>query len=124
MDGELINAKGDAIKTFKAQDEASGDVFTVSDLLAAVGTDKDPTANPLFADLSGLPPLYITVGSYETLLDDSTRFEKKARAAGVEVKMDIFPEMQHVWHLMAGAAPEADKAIKQIADWVRPKIGL
>ena len=62
--------------------------------------------------------------SYETLLDDATRFEKKAKEAGVEVKLDIFPEMQHVWHFMAGAAPEADQAIKQMADWVKPKIGL
>ena len=49
---------------------------------------------------------------------------KKAKEAGVEVKLDIFPEMQHVWHFMAGAPPEADQAIKQMADWVKPKIGL
>lgn len=85
---------------------------------------KDPLANPFYADLKGLPPLYIQVGNDETLLDDSVRFEAKARAAGVEVKLDIFPEMQHVFQFMAGMAPEADEAIEQMAAWVRPKIGL
>ena len=99
-------------------------VDNMAEAFLAGGDPRDPTANPLYADLTGLPPLYITVGSYETLLDDSIRFEKKAREAGVEVKLDIFPEMQHVSHFMDGAAPEADKAIKQMADWVKPKIGL
>ena len=102
----------------------NGVVDNMAEAFLAGGDPRDPTANPLYANLTGLPPLYITVGSYETLLDDSIRFEKKAREAGVEVKLDIFPEMQHVWHFMAGAAPEADKAIKQMADWVKPKIGL
>ena len=85
---------------------------------------KDPLANPFYADLKGLPPLYIQVGNDETLLDDSVRFEAKAKEAGVEVKLDIFPEMQHVFQFMAGMAPEADDAIRQMAAWVRPKIGL
>ncbi len=85
---------------------------------------KDPLANPFYADLTGLPPLYIQVGGDETLLDDSVRFEAKAKAAGVEVKMDIYPEMQHVFQFMAGMAPEADEAIAQMASWLRPKIGL
>jgi monoterpene epsilon-lactone hydrolase len=85
---------------------------------------KDPLANPFYADLKGLPPLYIQVGNDETLLDDSVRFEAKAKEAGVEVKLDIFPEMQHVFQFMAGMAPEADEAIQQMAAWVRPKIGL
>jgi len=85
---------------------------------------KDPLANPLYAELNGLPPLYIQVGGDEALLDDSRRFEVKAKDAGVEIKLDIFPEMQHVFQLMAGTAPEADLAIGQMAEWVRPKIGL
>jgi len=85
---------------------------------------KDPLANPLYAELNGLPPLYIQVGGDEALLDDSRRFEVKAKDAGVEIKLDIFPEMQHVFQFMAGTAPEADLAIGQMAEWVRPKIGL
>ncbi len=88
------------------------------------GSRQDPLANLLFADLKGLPPLYIQVGGDEALLDDSVRFEKKARHAGVDVKMDVYPDMQHVFHFMAGTAPEADTAIQQMAEWVRPKLGL
>lgn len=85
---------------------------------------KDPLANLLYADLKGLPPMYIQVGAHETLLDDSRRLADRARAAGVEVKLDVYPEMQHVFHFLAGAAPEADDAIKEMAAWVRPKLGL
>lgn len=85
---------------------------------------KDPLANPFYADLEGLPPLYIQVGGDEALLDDSIRFEVKAKDAGLEVKLDVFPEMQHVFQFMAGTAPEADDAVQKMAEWVRPKIGL
>ena len=87
-------------------------------------SSKDPLANLLCANLSGLPPIYIQVGGDETLLDDSLRFEKKARAAGVDVKVDVCPEMQHVFQFMAGKAPEADEAVQKMADWVKPKLGL
>jgi acetyl esterase/lipase len=89
--------------------------------------DKDPRdalANPLYTDFSGFPPIYIQVGSYETLLDDSRRVAKRAKEAGADVKIDIFPEMQHVFHFLAGTAPEADDAIARMASWVRPKLGL
>lgn len=94
------------------------------DMFLAGGSPQDPLANPLYADLSGLPPIYIQVGADECLLDDSVRFEKKARDSGVDVKLDVFPEMQHVFHFLAGVAPEADQAIAQMAAWVRPKLGL
>jgi monoterpene epsilon-lactone hydrolase len=88
------------------------------------GNRRDPLANPLYADLGGLPPMYIQVGGDETLLDDSRRLADRAKAAGVDVKLEIFPEMQHVFHFAAGHAPEADDAIHKLADWVRPKLGL
>ena len=88
------------------------------------GNRRDPLANPLYADLRGLPPIYIQVGGDETLLDDSRRLAEHARKAGVEVKLDVFPEMQHVFHFAAGYAPEADDAIRMLAEWVRPKLRL
>jgi len=88
------------------------------------GNRKDPLANPLYADLAGLPPLYIQVGGDETLLDDSRNFVAKAKAAGVEVKLDIIPKMQHVFHFLAGTAPEADKAISEMADWAKGKLKM
>jgi len=117
---------GESMKT-----KAAVDVLVSKDLAQQMASTflgeaspKDPLANPLYADLKGLPPMYIQVGGDETLLDDSTRFEAKAKAAGVDIKVDIFPEMQHVFQFMAGRAPEADDAIKRMADWVRPNLGL
>jgi acetyl esterase/lipase len=96
----------------------------MADLFLAGADAHDPYAAPLHADLRGLPPLYIQVGGDETLLDDATRLAARAAAAGVEVRLDSFPEMQHVFQLAAGAAPEADDAVARIGDWLRPRLGL
>lgn len=88
------------------------------------GDQRDPYASPLYGDLAGLPPLYVQVGGDELLLDDGRRLAERARNAGVDVRFDIFPELQHTFHFSAGRAPEADEAIRRLADWVRPKLGL
>lgn len=92
--------------------------------LGADGKRNDPLASPLYGDFRGLPPLYVQVGGDEALLDDSRRFVDKARKAGVDVRFDIYPDQQHVFQFMAGNAPEADKAIRDLAGWVRPHLGL
>jgi monoterpene epsilon-lactone hydrolase len=88
------------------------------------GNPRDPLANPLYADLSGLAPIYIQVGGAETLLDDARLLAEHARTAGVDVRLDIFPGQQHTFQMAAGRAPEADEAIRRLAAWVRPKLGL
>jgi monoterpene epsilon-lactone hydrolase len=88
------------------------------------GDPKHPLANPLYTDYSGFPPIYITVGDAESLLDDSRRIAQRARQADVEVKIDEYPDMQHVFQFMAGAAPEADAAVQSMARWVKPYLGL
>jgi monoterpene epsilon-lactone hydrolase len=62
----------------------------------------------------------------ELLLDDSRRIAEHARQAGVGVRLDIFggEELQHTFQFSAGRAPEADEAIRRLAEWVRPKLGL
>ena len=75
-------------------------------------------------DLAGLPPIYIQTGADETLLDDSRKLEELARKSGVDVTLEVVPEMQHVFQFLAGTAPEADAAIRRLGDWVRPKLGL
>jgi acetyl esterase/lipase len=85
---------------------------------------RDPLANPLFADLTGFGPMYLQAGGYEMLLDDSRRLAEHAGRAGVQVELDVFPEMQHTFQMMAGRAPEADDAIRRLATWVRPVLGL
>ena len=92
--------------------------------LGPEGDPQDPLANPLCIDYTGYPPIYIQVGSHEAVLDDSTRPAESARLAGVDVRIDIFPEMQHCFELMAGTAPEADDAIWRMACWIKPHLGL
>ena len=89
------------------------------------GTDtRDPRANPLYADLSGLGPLYIQAGGDETLADDARLLYEHAAKAGVDVRLDIVPGMLHTFQMAAGRAPEADDAIRELAGWVRPRLGL
>ena len=83
---------------------------------------RDPLASPLYADLTGFPPIYLQAGADETLVDESRMLAERARSAGVEVRLDVFPEMLHSFQMMAGNAPEADAAIAQLAAWVRPKL--
>ena len=78
-----------------------------------------PLAAPLYADLTGLPPLLIQVGSAETLLDDSTRFAERAQAAGVEVKLEVWDDMVHVWHVFAPILPEGQQAIEHMGEFIR-----
>jgi acetyl esterase/lipase len=66
-----------------------------------------------------LPPLLIQVGDAEVLLDDSTRVAEKASRAGVEVTLEVWPEMPHVWHAFAPFLPEATQAIEHIGAFVR-----
>jgi epsilon-lactone hydrolase len=88
------------------------------------GNRKDPLANPLLADLEGLPAMLLQVGGDDVLLDDSKAFLAKAQASGVDVTLEIEPDMQHVYHFLAGASPQADAAIRRAAAWGRPKMGL
>ncbi|MGZ3813065.1 MAG: alpha/beta hydrolase [Mucilaginibacter sp.] len=88
------------------------------------GNIKDPYVNPLYADLANLPPIYLQVGGDEVLLDDSIRLSERAENAGVDVRLDIFPGMQHSFQMAAGRAPESDEAISRYVKWVKPKLGL
>lgn len=84
---------------------------------------RAPLASPLHADLAGLPPLVIQVGTAETLYDDATRFAEKAKAAGVEVALEPWEDMIHVFQAFAGMLPEADEAIARLAEHLRKHLG-
>ena len=83
---------------------------------------RAPLAAPLYADLRGLPPLLIQVGTAETLLDDSTRLADRAKAAGVEVDLQISDDMVHVWQWYAPVLPEGQQAIDKIGEFIRRRI--
>ena len=91
---------------------------------AAYAADADPASppiSPVFADLSGLPPLLVEVGTAEVLLDDARRVVARARDAGVDVTSFEGPDLIHVWHFFAGAVPEADEGIERIARFIRDR---
>ncbi|HEY6494021.1 MAG TPA: alpha/beta hydrolase [Trebonia sp.] len=79
----------------------------------------DPLVSPLFADLSGLPPLLIQAGSHEVLLDDATRLAAKAAADDVAVILDITPGVPHVFQAFAALLDEADAALNRAAGFIR-----
>ncbi len=80
---------------------------------------KQPLASPLYADLKGLPPLLMQVGDAEVLLDDTTRVADKAKAAGVEVSVEVYPEMIHIFQLFAPTLPEGQQAIERIGTFLK-----
>lgn len=94
----------------------------IEQMAAAYLAGKDPRtplAAPLYADLTGLPPLLIQVGTAETLLDDASRLAERARKAGVAVSYEASEDMIHVWHLFASMLDEGQEAIDRIGEFVR-----
>lgn len=79
----------------------------------------DPLASPLFADLHGLPPLLLQVGDRETVLDDSKNFAAKARTADVEVELEVWDNMIHVFQQFTTELPEARQAIESIGRFLK-----
>jgi len=87
--------------------------------LGETGSRTDPLANPLKADYTGFPRLYINAGSAETLLDNAQDLARIAKAAGVNVTLSVVDGMQHVFPFLAGRAPEADDELRRIAQWFK-----
>jgi phosphinothricin tripeptide acetyl hydrolase len=80
-----------------------------------------PLASPLFADLHGLPPLLVHVGDDEVLLDDAVQLAERARKAGVEATLEVWPKMIHVWHWFFPMLDEGQAAIDRIGEFVRAR---
>ncbi len=80
---------------------------------------KDPRVSPLYADLSGLPPTLIQVGSAETLLDDSVRFAAAAGAADVGVTLEIWPHMIHAWQMWNARLEPGRRALASAGVFIR-----
>lgn len=84
---------------------------------------RSPTASPIHADLTGFPPLLIQVGEREILYSDSEALAHKARAQGLDVTFEEWPDMVHVWHLHYPRLSAARQAIERIGQFVREKTG-
>ena len=87
------------------------------------GDAKDPLASPVFGDFEGVAPLLIQVGSEEALLGDSLLLAERAGHARVEVRLEVWPEMIHVWHAFGGQLGAARRAIRAAGAWMDEKLG-
>jgi acetyl esterase/lipase len=83
---------------------------------------RTPLASPLFADLGGLPPLLIQVGSDELLLSDATGLAERAKAAGVDVTLEVWEGMQHEWQFAIRMLPEARQAVQRIGQFIQDRL--
>jgi acetyl esterase/lipase len=79
----------------------------------------DPLISPQFADLSGLPPLLIQVGSEETLLDDAVAVAGRAGAAGVAVTLEVWPEMIHAFPMFFPHVTASRRATGRAGEFIR-----
>jgi monoterpene epsilon-lactone hydrolase len=82
----------------------------------------DPTLSPVFADCRGLAPILIQVGEDEVLLNDSVRMAQHAQADGVDVVLQRFPDLWHVFQAQAGLLRAADRALADVAAFVRSRV--
>ena len=110
--GESMTTKADEDPMIRPQSLADQAALYVGG-----GDPRAPLVSPIHADLSGLPPLLIHVGTAETLLDDATRLAAKAEAGGVDVTLETWDDMIHVWHAFE-PLPEAREAVEQIGRFV------
>ena len=118
-----LTASGDSVRSKADVDPMirAGLITPMAEMYAADTPLDHPGVSPLFADLAGLPPMLIQTGVDEVLLSDSTRLADRARAAGVEVVLDLADDMWHVYPMFAGLVPEATEALVRAAVFIRAR---
>jgi epsilon-lactone hydrolase len=82
----------------------------------------DPRVSPVYADLTGLPPVLFQVGSTELLLDDSRRMHDSINAAGGRSELEIYEDLPHCWQMLNPFVPEAGRALGSAAEFIRRHI--
>lgn len=83
---------------------------------------RNPLASPVFGDYRGIPPLLIQVGEHEMLRDDSIRVANKAQSDGIQVTLEVWPGMFHVFQSHEPLLPEAQESIQHMADFIRSEL--
>jgi len=116
-----LKGTGDSFTT--NNDPAVSATFALSMARQYAGNQdmRAPLLSPHYGDLRGLPPLLIQVGGDEIVLSDATRLADNARAAGVDVKLVIWPKMWHAWQLFVPHLPEARHAVSDIGTFIRER---
>jgi epsilon-lactone hydrolase len=119
-------ATGESMKTRKAADPMINPDLATQGATQYHGDQpaSHPLVSPLYGDFRGLPPMLIQVGDAEVLLDDSTRVAERAKEAGVDVTLEVWDEMIHVFQIFAATLPEGQQAIDKIGEWVKQKVRI
>ena len=119
-----LDATGESMKTRAEADPmiVVDPLKTMAKLYAGDAALTDPLVSPLYGDYSGLPPILIQVGDAEVLLSDSTRYAERAKAGGVDVTLEVWDEMIHVFQIFAAMLPEGQQAIDRIGAWVKQHV--
>ncbi len=112
---------GDSMRTKAKVDPLANasDLFFLASLYIGEDDPKNPYISPFYADLKGLPPMLIQVGGAEVLLNDATRIAEKAKIAGVDVLLDVWEDMIHMFQMFAFMAPEGQKATEKIGEFIQ-----
>jgi monoterpene epsilon-lactone hydrolase len=111
---------GESMKTRAEVDPIveRGPLLEMAEAYLGGADPRTPLAAPLYADLKGLPPMLIQVGTAEVLLDDSTRLAEEAKKAGVDVTLEPWEDMIHIWQFFASMVPEGRDAVDRIASFI------
>ncbi len=114
---------GESLRTNRSYDYLAGDTTVTARLYAQNTELTHPLVSPVYADLSGLPPLLVQSGDAEILFSENQRLVERARAAGVKVEHEIEPGMVHVYQGFAAFSPQGLEAIVSIGRFVRSLAG-
>ncbi|MFN4150402.1 MAG: alpha/beta hydrolase, partial [Candidatus Sericytochromatia bacterium] len=79
---------------------------------------KDPFISPYYADLTGLPPIFLNVGEIEILKDDSVKFYEKGINSGLDIKVKVWKDMIHVFIAFLGVIPEAIECLNEMSEFI------
>jgi acetyl esterase/lipase len=93
-------------------------LLEVAGVYLAGADARHPHASPVYGQLSGLPPMLLQVGTRDLLLDDSRHLESLAKAAGVDVDLEVWPGLIHVWHIWGDGIPEAKAALESVGRFI------
>jgi salicylate hydroxylase len=120
-----LTLRGPTISEFAGDDPAAN-----RDVLAYLGASyfqghepTDPLVSPLYGDLSGLPPMFLTASEGEVLLSDTTRLVERAKRAGVDVQARIVEDSVHVYPIFP-FLPETISTLQAIGEWVTERVKL
>lgn len=116
--GETMESRSDRDPWFQP-----GDIREIARYYCDEDQLTDPRVSPVYADMRGMPPMHIQVGDDEILLSDATRLADKLRAEGIDVSVDVWQDMWHVFQAFLLIVPEAREAVRRMGEAMREVLG-